>query len=75
MTPLFKARPRYPDTPFTNQTTVTITHNFGIYPNVQVVDTLGAVITPNNTVTDPVTKNSTTITFDPPGNSGTVILT
>lgn len=65
--------PRRIETPFTSQTSVTVTHNLGKYPIVQVVDTLGAVLIPVDIVTNPTTKNSTVVTFDP-ASSGFIII-
>jgi hypothetical protein len=48
-------------TPFTAQTTVTVTHNFGVYPVVQVIDNTGAVFVPMGIVNN--TLNDFTVTF------------
>ena len=57
---------------FTNQTSVHLVHNIGLFPLIQVIDDLGYVLTPlsviNNSVND-VTINFSTIT------SGTIIAT
>ena len=55
----------YSATSFAGQTTVSITHNFGAYPLVQVIDNTGAVLIPlsiiNNTINDfTVTFNANT---------------
>ena len=55
----------YSATSFAGQTTVSITHNFGAYPLVQVIDNTGAVLIPlsiiNNTINDfTVTFNAST---------------
>ena len=46
----------YSLTTFSGQTSVTVTHNFGTYPNVQILDSTKAVIVPlsitNNTLND-----------------------
>jgi hypothetical protein len=48
-------------TPFTNQTSVTVNHNFGGYPAVQVIDDNGAVLIPLTIVHASV--NAFTVTF------------
>lgn len=55
----------YSATAFSGQTSVSVTHNFGTYPIVQVVDNTGAVLIPlsitNNTINDfTVTFNAST---------------
>ena len=55
----------YSATSFAGQTTVSVTHNFGTYPLVQVIDNTGAVLIPlsiiNNTINDfTVTFNANT---------------
>ena len=47
---------------FSAQTTVTVTHNFGAYPIVQVIDNTGAVLVPLTTVNNSI--NDFTVTFD-----------
>jgi hypothetical protein len=47
---------------FTSQTTVTVTHSFGAYPVVQVIDNTGAVLIPL-TITN-TSVNAFTVTFD-----------
>lgn len=48
--------PTYKVTAFTTATSVTVTHNFGVYPVVNVINNLGVVITPatitHNSVND-----------------------
>jgi len=51
----------YLDTAFTSQTTVTVTHNFGKYPVVNVINNTGAVIVPL-TITHG-SLNAFTVTF------------
>ena len=48
-------------TAFTGQTSVTVTHNLGIYPEVQVVDNTGAVLIPATIVH--ASANELTVTF------------
>jgi hypothetical protein len=57
---------------FVSQTTVTVNHNFGSYPVVQIIDNTGEVLVPK-TITN-TSLLSLTITFDV-AKSGTVILT
>jgi hypothetical protein len=71
-TPAASAVTAYSSTSFTNQTSVNVTHNFGQYPVVQVIDNTGAALVPlsivNNTVNDfTVTLASST--------TGTIIAT
>jgi hypothetical protein len=51
----------YTSQSFTAQTTVTVTHNFGAYPIVQVIDNTGAVLVPLTTVNNSI--NDFTVTF------------
>lgn len=51
----------YSLTAFTSQTSVNIVHNFGTYPNVQVIDNTGAVVIPLSIVNN--TLNDFTVTF------------
>lgn len=48
-------------TPFTGQTSVTVTHNFAAYPAVQIIDGTGAVIIPLTIVH--ASTNAFTVTF------------
>lgn len=57
---------------FNAQTSVTVVHNFGTYPVVQVIDGTGAVIAPA-TITN-TSVNSVTVTFGAP-TTGTILLT
>ena len=58
-------------TPFTNQTSVTVTHNNGEYPVVQIIDTNGALI---GGVVTHTSQNAFTVTFLN-SQSGTIITT
>jgi hypothetical protein len=62
----------YSLTTFTSQTSVTVTHNFGSYPAVQVLDNTGALMLPL-TVTHSST-NAFTVTFTS-STSGSIIAT
>lgn len=57
--------------PFTTQTSIVVTHNFGVYPLVQVLDNSKAQVIPYSIVH--TTANSVTITFID-NTSGTVIV-
>jgi hypothetical protein len=57
---------------FTNQTSVTVTHGFGAYPLVQVIDGTGAVLIPKGIVHN--SDDDVTITFDV-ATSGNIVLT
>lgn len=57
---------------FNGQTSVTLTHNFGVYPVVQVIDGTGLVIVP--TTTTNTSPDSVTVTFGAP-TTGTIIAT
>lgn len=59
------------ETAFTNQTTLTITHNFGEYPSWSIYDSSGYAIIPLTFHNDSV--NAVTITFTS-STSGTVVL-
>lgn len=62
----------YSLTAFTDQTSLTIVHNFGSYPSVQVLDNTNAVIIPLSIVHNSL--NDFTITFDV-STTGSVIAT
>lgn len=62
----------YTTHPFAGSVLEVITHNFGAYPVVQVIDGAGAVIAPASITNDDV--NQVTITFGAP-TTGTIILT
>lgn len=51
----------YSLTSFSGQTSVSVTHNFGTYPVVQVIDNTGAVLVPLTTINN--TVNDFTVTF------------
>jgi hypothetical protein len=51
----------YLKTDFTSQTSVNVVHNFGMYPNVQVIDDTGSVFIPLSIVHN--TVNDFTVTF------------
>jgi hypothetical protein len=57
---------------FNGQTTVTLTHNFGQYPVVQVIDGAGLVIVPLTTTN--ISANAVTVTFAAP-TTGTILAT
>lgn len=57
---------------FTGQTSVSVTHNFGAYPIVQVVDSAGAVLVPLTITNTDV--NTTVVTFAT-STTGTILLT
>ena len=57
-------------TPFTNQTSVTVTHNFGNYPIVQVIDGSGIYMEPASLTHASV--NAFTVTFSD-SQSGNII--
>jgi hypothetical protein len=58
--------------PFTNQTSVTVTHNFGVFPVVQILDDSNEVLIPQSIVNNSI--NDLTVTFNV-STSGTIILT
>ena len=60
----------YYSSTFANQTSVTVTHNLGHYPIVQVLDGSGNLITPDTLNHGSV--NAFTVTFNP-GLTGTLI--
>ena len=57
---------------FNGQTSVTLTHNFGQYPVVQVIDGAGLVIVPLTTTN--ISNNAVTVTFAAP-TTGTILAT
>jgi len=62
----------YTSQSFTAQTSVTVTHSFGHYPAVQVIDDVGANLIPLNIIHDSL--NAFTVTFDV-ATTGTIIAT
>lgn len=62
----------YSSTPFTDQTSITVTHNFGVYPAVQVLSNANVVIAPTSITHNSV--NDFTVAFGAP-TSGTIIAT
>lgn len=61
---------RHTSTPFTSQTSVNVTHNFGAYPIVQVMNESGDLITPQGIKHN--TINDFTVTFGI-ASSGTIV--
>ena len=60
----------YSLTSFSGQTSVTVIHNFGTYPIVQVIDNTGAVLVPLTTINNSL--NDFTVTFNA-STTGTII--
>jgi len=57
--------------PFTNQTSVTVNHNFGHYPLCQCLDSNGNIFQPMTVMNNSI--NEMTFTFES-AKSGTIIL-
>ncbi len=71
-TPSGGVQAAYTSVTFTNQTSVTLIHNFGAYPVVQVFDGTGAVLIPLSIVNTSI--NQFTVTFAV-STSGTIVAT
>lgn len=71
-TPAASAVVSYSTTSFTGQTSVEVTHNFGVYPAVQVLDNTGALLIPQSVTHNTVNKFTVTFLVS---TTGTIIAT